>query len=62
MKTGYSLIDFNMIFPIQSSEFTKLLQFGSNIKKNTTIQNENKNIFHIIIDLYGYKNIYKNSE
>ena len=33
MKTGYILIDFDVIFPIQSTEFIKLLNFGSNVKK-----------------------------
>ena len=33
-KTGYSLIDFNVIFQTQS-EFIKSLNFGSNLKKKT---------------------------
>ena len=33
MKTGYILIDFDVIFPIQSSEFIKSLNFGGNLKK-----------------------------
>ena len=33
IKTGYSLIDFKVSFPMQSSEFTKLLNLGSNSKK-----------------------------
>ena len=32
MKTGYSMIDFNVIFPIQASEFSKSLNFGSNLQ------------------------------
>ena len=39
IKTGYSLIDFDMIFPIQSSEFIKSLNFGSNLKKKTARKN-----------------------
>ena len=34
IKTGCSLIDFAVIFPMESSEFTRLLNFGS-IKKKT---------------------------
>ena len=30
---GFRLIDFDVIFPIQSSEFIKSLNFGSNLKK-----------------------------
>ena len=33
MKTGYRLIDLYVTFFIQSSEFIKLLNFGSNLKK-----------------------------
>ena len=29
IKTGCSLIDFDVIFPMQSSEFTKSQNFGS---------------------------------
>ena len=32
-KTGYSLRDLDMIIPIKSSKFTKLLNFGSILKK-----------------------------
>ena len=32
MKPGYSLIDFDAILQIQSSEFIKLLNFRSNFK------------------------------
>ena len=31
-KTGSCLIDFDVVFPIQSSEFIKLLNFGSHQK------------------------------
>jgi len=44
MKTGSILIDFDVIFPIQSSEFIKSLNFGSNLKeKNYRNDNLNKN-------------------
>ena len=33
MKTGYILIGFDGIFPIQSSEFIKSVNFGSNLIK-----------------------------
>ena len=33
-KTRYILINYDAIFPIQSSEFTKSLNFGSNLKKS----------------------------
>ena len=33
MKSGFSLVDSNVIFPIQSSEFTKSLYFESNSNK-----------------------------
>ena len=33
MKTGYSQIDFDVIFLIQSTEFIKSLNFESNLKK-----------------------------
>ena len=33
MKTGFRLIDFEVIFPMQSSEFIESLNFGSNMKK-----------------------------
>ena len=35
MKTGYSLTDFDVIFPMQSSEFAKSLNFGSISRKKT---------------------------
>ena len=35
LKTGYIVIDFDVIFPMQSSEFIKALDFGSNLKKTT---------------------------
>ena len=34
INTRYSLIDFDVIFPIQTSKFIKLLNFESNLKKN----------------------------
>ena len=47
MKTGSSLIDFDGTFPMQSSEFIKLPNFGSNLKetaKKTTFFYLNLNI------------------
>ena len=35
MKTGSILIDFDVIFPMQLSEFIKSVNFGSNMKKTT---------------------------
>ena len=34
MKTGYILMDFDVIFPVQLSEFINSVYFGSNLKKN----------------------------
>ena len=31
IKTGYSLIDFDVIFPMQSSELTKSFNFRNNL-------------------------------
>ena len=39
MKTGFSLIDSDVIFPIQSSAFIKALKFGSNLKKKNCKKN-----------------------
>ena len=47
IRTGYRPIDFDTIFPIQSSKFIKLLNFGINLKKYQTIF-----VFHIKIDLH----------
>ena len=33
IKTGCSLIDFNVIIPMQSSEFTKSMNFASILKR-----------------------------
>ena len=33
MKTGYIMIHFDVIFPVQLSEFKKSVYFGSNLKK-----------------------------
>ena len=53
-KTGYILIDFDVIFPIQSPEFITSLNFGSNLKKKNCKKKPEKNqiIFHPKIDLY----------
>ena len=37
MKIGYSLIDFDVVFPIQTSEFIESLNFGCNLKKKLKI-------------------------
>ena len=52
IKTGYILIDFYVIFPIQFSEFIKTVNFGSNLIK-TARKNIKKIIFHLKIDFYG---------
>ena len=57
IKAAYSLIYIDVIFPIQSSEFIKSLNFGSNLKKNCNKKNLNLFIFHLEIDFYRYKNI-----
>ena len=44
MKTGYILIDFDVIFPMRSSEFIKPLNFGSNLKKKNSKKNQKKKI------------------
>ena len=55
IQTGNSLIDFDVIFPIQSSEFTEALNFGSDLKKKC-----NKTyIYSPKIDFYEYKNIFR---
>ena len=33
MQTGYILMDFSVIFPMQLSEFIRSMNFGSNMKK-----------------------------
>ena len=43
-KTGCSLIDFNVISPMQSSEFTKLLNYG-NISRKKTAKKKPTNLF-----------------
>ena len=46
IKTGYSQIEFDVDFPMQSSEFIRSLNFGTDLKKK--IQKES-NIFHLKI-------------
>ena len=48
MKTGYSLKDFDVIFPIKSSEFIKSLNFGGNSKKNEKYES----FFDLKIEFY----------
>ena len=43
--SGYSLIDFDVMLQIQSSEFIKSLNFGSNLKRKMLN-------FHIQLDFY----------
>ena len=45
MKSGFSPIDFDVIFPIQSLEFMKSLIFGSNLKKKK-LQKRNLKYFN----------------
>ena len=50
-------IDFDVIFPMQSSEFIKSANFVSNLKK--TEEKKRKNyIFNLKIDFYRWKNIF----
>ena len=46
MKTGYSLMDFDIIFPMQSPEFIKSLNFGSILKKKAKDIPTNFNFSH----------------
>ena len=57
MKTGYILMDFDLIFPVQLSEFIISVTFGRNLKKNCIKKRENF-IFHLKIYFYGWKNIF----
>ena len=50
MKTGFNMIDFDEIFPIQSSEFTKSLYFQSNSKKLQS--NYKKKKIHLKFNFY----------
>ena len=52
IKTGYIQIDFDEIFPIQSSEFIKTLKFGSNFEKNW--KEKPKNV-HFHLKMYFYR-------
>ena len=47
MKTGSMLIDFDVIFPMQLSEFIKSVNFGINLKKKTAYKNPN--FFHFLL-------------
>ena len=51
-KTGCSLVDFEVIFPMQSLEFTKSLKFGSILKKITAIKKSEILNFHLKIDFF----------
>ena len=44
MKTGFSLIDFDVVFLMQSPEFIKLLNLGNNLKKKNCKKSNSK--FH----------------
>ena len=52
IKTGCSVIDFSVIFPMKTSEFTKSLNFESISKNQCTF------FFHLNIDFYRLKNIF----
>ena len=54
MKIGYSLIDFDVVFPIQSSEFIKLLNFENKLKKAA----KKPTIFQLKTDFYRFINIF----
>ena len=44
-------IDLSKIFPMESSEFIKSLNFGSHLEKNSR-KNPKKNISYLKIDFY----------
>ena len=48
MKTGYILIDFDVIFPMQLLEFIDSVNFGSNLKKKCI-----KNLKYVVKQLQG---------
>ena len=52
MKTDCILIDFDMIFPMQSSDFTISLNFGSILKKKICKENVQIFIFYEKIEFY----------
>ena len=54
IKTGSILIAFNVIFPVQFSEFIKSVSFGRNFKKIAWKKNIYIN-FHIKFDFYRWK-------
>ena len=55
METGYNLIDFVVIFAIQSSEFVKKWpNFGSNLRK-ICITKQNVSNFNLKIDFIDQK-------
>ena len=54
MKTGYILMDFSVIFPMQLSEFIRSMNFGSNMKKNC-IQ---KKKIHLKIEFFEWRNYF----
>ena len=56
METCNSLVDFDVIFPLQSSEFINSLNFGSNLKK--TEKKYKFFTFHLIMNFYHQKNIF----
>ena len=61
MKTYSSLRDFDVIFPIESSEFIKLLNFGSNLKK-TARKNLKKLTFYLKMDFHTLQEYFYNFE
>ena len=52
METGFSLIDFDASFPMQSSEFIKPLNFESNLKKKNCKKNPKIFIFNLKMEFY----------
>ena len=57
IKTGFSPTDFDVIFPIQSPEFIKPLNFGSNLEKKKRQENLQFFIFHLKM-IFMYKKIF----
>ena len=49
MKTGFSLIDFDVVFLMQSPEFIKLLNLGNNLKKKNCKKKQFKISFSVEI-------------
>ena len=58
MKTGHIMLDFDVILPMQSTEFIKSLNFGNNLKKKLQKKHLKCLSFNLKIDLYRWENIF----